>query len=203
MSSAGEWVAASLILASASPRRRELLQQIGVPHEVLAVDVDESPLPGESPEDLVCRLARDKAVAGRARSAAARPVLGADTLVVLGDEVFGKPRDADDAMRTLQALSGQVHRVLTAVALAMPGGEVLEAVSHTDVRMRALSPAEIRGYWSSGEPAGKAGAYAIQGRGAAFIEHIRGSYSGVMGLPLYETARLLQAQGLYGAHVPP
>jgi septum formation protein len=192
-----------LILASASPRRRELLEQIGVAHEVLAVDVDESPLPGESPETLVCRLAREKALAGRMRSAATRPVLGADTVVVLGDQVFGKPRDADDAMRTLQALSGQVHRVLTAIALAMPAGAVLEALSQTDVRMRALSAQEIRGYWSTGEPAGKAGAYAIQGRGAAFIEQIRGSYSGVMGLPLYETASLLQAQGLYGAHGPP
>jgi septum formation protein len=203
LSIAGESPAAPLILASASPRRRELLEQIGVPHEVLAVDVDESPLPGESPEQLVCRLARDKAVAGRALSAATRPVLGADTLVVLGGQVFGKPRDAADAMRTLQALSGQVHTVMTAVALAMPDGALLETLSQTEVRMRPLSPAEILGYWSSGEPAGKAGAYAIQGRGAAFIEHIRGSYSGVMGLPLYETARLLQAQGLYGAHIPP
>lgn len=191
-----------LILASASPRRRELLSQIGVPHEVLAVDVDEAPLPGESPEQLVSRLARDKALAGRGRSGGTRPVLGSDTIVVLGGEVHGKPVDEADARRMLLALSGQSHQVLTAVALAMPDGGLTEALSRTGVRMRSISAGEIRAYWASGEPQGKAGAYAIQGRGAAFIEWIQGSYSGVMGLPLYETARLLQAQGLYGAHDP-
>jgi len=191
-----------LILASASPRRRELLSQIGVPHEVLAVDVDESPLPGELPEQLVSRLARDKAVAGRGRSGGTRAVLGSDTIVVLGGVVHGKPRDEADAARMLRALSGQSHQVLTAVALATTDGGLSEALSRTEVRMRAIAEAEIRAYWASGEPQGKAGAYAIQGRGAAFIERIHGSYSGVMGLPLYETARLLQAHGLYGVRDP-
>lgn len=190
----------NLVLASASPRRRELLAQIGVPHAVLAVDMDESPLPGESPAALASRLARSKAVAGRARDGGARAVLGADTVVVLDQQIFGKPHDEADARRMLQALSGRTHRVLTAVALALPGldGPVLGQLSETEVQMRAIGADESRAYWASGEPAGKAGAYAIQGRGAVFIRHIRGSYSGVMGLPLYETAQLLQAQGLYG-----
>jgi septum formation protein len=196
--------AAMLLLASASPRRQELLAQIGVPHAVLAVDVDESALPGESPEQLVQRLARDKALAGRDRDGGARPVLGADTVVVLGTRVFGKPRDEEDALQMLQALSDRSHRVLTAVALALPGkgSAVLEQCSDTEVQMRPITPEEIRAYWASGEPAGKAGGYAIQGRGAAFIRHIRGSYSGVMGLPLYETAQLLQSQGLHGVLRP-
>jgi septum formation protein len=189
-----------IVLASASPRRRELLAQIGVPHVVQAVDMDESPLPGESPASLAARLARSKAIAGRARDGGARAVLGADTVVVLDNQVFGKPADEADARRMLLALSGRVHRVLTAVALALPGleGPVLEQLSETEVHMRPIGVEEIRAYWTSGEPSGKAGAYAIQGRGAIFIRHIRGSYSGVMGLPLYETAQLLQAQGLYG-----
>jgi len=189
-----------IVLASASPRRRELLAQIGVPHAVLAVDLDESPLQGESAAGLAARLARGKAIAGRRRDGGARAVLGADTVVVLDNQVFGKPSDAADARRMLQALSGRVHQVLTAVALALPGldGPVLEQLSQSQVHMRAISTDEIAAYWASGEPAGKAGAYAIQGRGAVFIRHIHGSYSGVMGLPLYETAQLLQAQGLYG-----
>jgi septum formation protein len=190
----------TIVLASASPRRRELLAQIGVPHVVLAADMDESPLPGESPAALAARLARSKAIAGRARDGGARAALGADTVVVLDGQVFGKPEDAADARRMLHALSGRAHRVLTAIALALPGldAPVLERISDTEVHMRALTAAEIDAYWASGEPAGKAGAYAIQGRGAVFIRHIHGSYSGVMGLPLYETAQLLQAQGLYG-----
>jgi septum formation protein len=187
-----------LVLASASPRRRELLDQIGIAHVVLAVDVDESALPDESPPVLVQRLARAKALAGRERDGGRRPVLGADTIVVLDGRVFGKPRDAADARRMLQALSGRSHQVLSAVALAMPDGAVSGALSDTEVQMRALDPAEIDAYWAGGEPAGKAGAYAIQGRGAVFIRRIHGSYSGVMGLPLYETAALLQAHGLHG-----
>lgn len=193
-------VALTIVLASASARRRELLAQIGVPHVVLAVDMDESPLPDEAPAALAARLARSKAIAGRARDGGTRAVLGADTVVVLDGQVFGKPEDAADARRMLQALSGRTHRVLTAIALALPGPDapVLERISDTEVHMRAITTAEIDAYWASGEPAGKAGAYAIQGRGAVFIRHIHGSYSGVMGLPLYETAQLLQAQGLYG-----
>jgi septum formation protein len=191
----------SIVLASASPRRRELLAQLGVPHEVLAVEVDETPLPGEQPAALARRLARAKAVAGRDRAGGPRPVLGSDTVVAVEARIFGKPADRDDALAMLAALSGREHRVLTAVALALPGpaGAVMEALSDTLVRMRAITPAEAAAYWDTGEPAGKAGAYAIQGLGAVFIEHIHGSYSGVMGLPLYETARLLQSAGSAGA----
>lgn len=197
-----------VVLASASPRRSALLTQIGVAHVVRATDVDESALAGESPGALVRRLAQNKALAGlqgtSAHAAAdqALPVLGADTIVVLQGKVFGKPRDQADAVRMLQALGGHTHHVLTAVALAMPGhgagGAVAQAVSDTAVTMRAITAAEAGDYWASGEPAGKAGGYAIQGLGAQFIAHIDGSYSGVMGLPLYETAQLLQAHGLYG-----
>lgn len=191
----------SIVLASASPRRRELLAQLGVPHEVLAVEVDEAPLPGEQPAALARRLARAKAVAGRARAGGSRPVLGSDTVVAVDARIFGKPADRDDALAMLAALSGREHRVLTAVALALPGadGAVVEALSETLVRMRPITSAEAAAYWDTGEPAGKAGAYAIQGLGAVFIEHIHGSYSGVMGLPLYETAWLLQSAGSTGA----
>jgi septum formation protein len=184
-----------IVLASASPRRGELLLQLGVPHRVLGVDIDETPQPGEPAAALARRLARGKALAGRARDGGATPVLGSDTVVVVGEQILGKPVDRADGLRMLAALAGREHRVLTAVALALPGtgGEVLEALSDTAVTMRAIGTAEAADYWDSGEPLGKAGGYAIQGRGAVFIEHIRGSYSGVMGLPLYETARLLQA----------
>lgn len=185
--------ATPILLASGSPRRQELLRQIGVPHAVLAVDLDESALPGEAPRALALRLARAKALAGLARDGGRRPVLGSDTVVTLDGALFGKPQDRADALRMLAALGGRTHQVLTAVALATPDGAVTEAVSETAVRMRVITPAEAADYWDSGEPAGKAGAYAIQGRAAVFIEHIAGSYSGVMGLPLYETARLLQA----------
>jgi len=189
-----------IVLASASPRRRELLAQLGVPHEVLVVEVDETPLPGEEPAALARRLARAKAIAGRMRAGGARPVLGSDTVVAVDARIFGKPRDRDDALAMLAALSGREHRVLTAVALALPdaAGTTSEALSETRVRMRSIAPAEAAAYWATGEPAGKAGAYAIQGLGAVFIEQIRGSYSGVMGLPLYETARLLQSASSAG-----
>lgn len=184
----------AILLASASPRRRELLLQLGVPHEVLSVDADETPLPGETAQQLVTRLARAKALEGLRRDGGRRPVLGADTVVVVDDTVCGKPADRADALRMLGLLAGRRHRVMTAVAIAAGGSaRVVEALSCTDVTMRAISTAEAAAYWDSGEPAGKAGGYAIQGRGALFIEHISGSYSGVMGLPLYETAQLLQA----------
>jgi septum formation protein len=188
-----------IVLASASPRRRELLDQLGVTHDVLPVDVDESVHPGESPSLLAQRLALAKAVEGRRRVGGVSPVLGSDTVVAIGDEVFGKPQDRDDAMRMLAALGGREHQVLTAVAVAPANaGTPLQALSVTTVRMRPIGADEAAAYWDSGEPAGKAGGYAIQGRGARFIEHIAGSYSGVMGLPLYETARLLQALGPAG-----
>jgi septum formation protein len=183
-----------IVLASASPRRHELLSQLGVPHEVLAVEADETPLPGEAPGALALRLASAKALAGRERSGGARPVLGSDTVVAVDGRIFGKPADRGDAMAMLAALSGREHRVLTAVALAPArSGAVRSELSETVVYMRVITPAEAAAYWDTGEPAGKAGAYAIQGLGAMFIEAIRGSYSGVMGLPLYETARLLQS----------
>jgi septum formation protein len=183
-----------VVLASASPRRRDLLQQLGVPHEVRAVDVDETPRAGESPAALAQRLATAKALAGRASTGNTHPVLGSDTVVEARGRILGKPADRHDALAMLAALSGTEHRVVTAVALAAPaGGPLLNALSETVVCMRTIAPAEAVAYWDTGEPAGKAGAYAIQGLGAVFIEHIRGSYTGVMGLPLYETARLLQS----------
>jgi septum formation protein len=189
----------SIVLASASPRRSALLTQIGVTHEVRATDVDESALTGEAPDALVRRLARAKAIEGRRQDRSGLPVLGADTVVVLDGVVFGKPVDEEDSVRMLCALAGRRHHVLTAVALALPGaaGTVVEALSDTAVTMRAIAVAEAQAYWASGEPVGKAGGYAIQGLGAVLIEHIDGSYSGVMGLPLYETAQLLQSHGLY------
>jgi septum formation protein len=183
-----------IVLASASPRRRALLDQLGIAHDVVPADVDESVRPGEAPDALALRLARAKALEGRRRDGGHRPVLGADTVVVADGEILGKPRDRGDAVRMLLQLAGREHQVLTAVAVAACGeGAVREALSVTAVRMRPIGAAEAAAYWDSGEPAGKAGGYAIQGRGAMFIEHIAGSYSGVMGLPLYETARLLQA----------
>ncbi|MEX1829131.1 nucleoside triphosphate pyrophosphatase [Luteibacter sp. CQ10] len=184
-----------LYLASQSPRRRELLGQIGVEHRTLDVDVEEVRRPGETPEAYVSRVARDKALAGFAAVAqeAGARVLAADTEVILGDEVFGKPRDAADAAAMLGRLSGVEHRVLSAVWLVDAGGEH-DATALSTVRFAALSAADIAAYVESGEWFGKAGAYAIQGRAAAFVEHLSGTYSGVMGLPLHETSRLLRGQ---------
>lgn len=180
-----------IILASRSPRRVELLQQLGVSPEVVPADIDESLVPGESPEHYVERMAREKA-----QAIADRPgdsiVIGADTTVVCAGEIFGKPADFAATRDMLHQLSGRAHNVLSAVALWSDEG--LDArVCTTTVTFRKLSDQEILEYWESGEPAGKAGAYAIQGRGARFIERIEGSYSGVMGLPLFETAALLEA----------
>jgi septum formation protein len=181
-------------LASKSPRRSQLLRQIGVAHEVRPVDLDESRRPGESPRDYVLRLAHEKASAGAAMGGDL-PVLAADTTVAIGEEIFGKPRDENDGVRMLAALSGRSHGVLTAVALAKEG-RIETAISETRVTFRALSEAECRNYWASGEPVDKAGAYAIQGFGAVFITRLEGSYSGVMGLPLCETAALLDSAGV-------
>ena len=185
-------MSAFVYLASASPRRRELLAQLGIRCEVLAVGVDESPRPGETAADLVCRLASAKAVAGVAvrPASASAPVVAADTAVALGTELFGKPVDEADANRILNRLSGRTHAVYTAVAVADGGRERVQ-LSRSEVTFRPLGAAEIAAYWRTGEPADKAGAYAIQGRGAQFIAGLSGSYSGVMGLPLFETARLL------------
>ena len=184
---------AVVCLASRSPRRRELLQQIAVNFRVVDVDVDERRLADETAGRYVARLALEKARAGRLISAGL-PVLGADTAVVCGDDVLGKPADRADAMRMLQLLSGRTHQVLTAVALA--DGDEAVSVNSSSVTFRTLTEGERAAYWASGEPADKAGGYAIQGLAAKFISRIEGSYSGVMGLPLYETAALLQAAGI-------
>ena len=187
---------ADIFLASQSPRRRELLQQIGVGYELLPVEVDETRLAGESPEDCVQRLALAKARAGRETVPAgcAQPVMGADTLVVSGAEVLGKPADRTAALEMLLRLSGATHQVMTAVALAGDREAVCMSTSH--VTFRTLTVAECEAYWESGEPRGKAGAYAVQGKAALFISRLEGSYSGVMGLPLYETATLLKDFGV-------
>jgi septum formation protein len=190
-----------LLLASASPRRRELLLQLGVPHRARGTELDETPHLQESTQHYVARIATAKASALRAAESSL-PVLGADTVVVLDGVIYGKPQGREDALAMLARLSGRVHEVLTAVALADSRGVAL-AVSVSAVRFRSLSAQECRDYWDSGEPQDKAGAYAIQGFAAAFIESLHGSYSGVMGLPLFETAGLLRAAGVgYGRRVP-
>ncbi|HEU4531436.1 MAG TPA: Maf family protein [Steroidobacteraceae bacterium] len=193
----------ALVLASASPRRRELLDQIGVEHRVAPVDLDESRGAGEAPPEYVVRLAREKAEAGWQRLAdrEREVVLAADTAVVLGDDILGKPRDRADGLAMLLQLSGRTHQVLTAVALRDAGG-MASQLSESLVTFRPISRDEAEQYWATGEPRDKAGAYAIQGRAAVFIERIEGSYSGVMGLPLFETARLLGAAGLGPARKP-
>ena len=182
-----------LHLASESPRRREILEALGVRFSFAGVRIDESPVPAESPEEMVLRLASEKAAA--AGDGTLRPVLGADTAVVLGEQVFGKPRDREDGLDMLRRLSGCTHRVVTGVALLSKAG-MATALSSTDVRFRDISAEEAIAYWQSGEPQDKAGAYAIQGAGGVFVEEIRGSYSGVVGLPVFETARLLEAAGI-------
>jgi septum formation protein len=187
----------TLYLASASPRRRELLDQIGVEYEARPVQVDESRQPRESPRDYVIRLARAKAETAWSLFGpdAGRSVLAADTAVALADWILGKPRDRSEALAMLGKLSGRTHEVFTAVALRTARG--LESrVSASRVKLREVKPEEIEKYWDTGEPCDKAGAYAIQGRAAVFIESLEGSYSGVMGLPLFETAELLARAGI-------
>jgi septum formation protein len=187
-----------IYLASASPRRRELLRQIGVSYRRLRLAVDETPRPDETPDACVARLALAKARTGCAALGRRRPapVLGADTAVVVDDLMLGKPRDRAEGLAMLALLSGREHRVLSAVALAMPARDAIR-VQESRVRFRALTPAECAAYWDSGEPLDKAGGYAIQGRAAAFVAELRGSYSGVMGLPLFETAELLRTFGIH------
>lgn len=186
-----------LYLASQSPRRRELLRQLGVAYQALDVDVPEQRAEGESPEAYVSRVARDKARAGLALlgDAAAAVVLGSDTEVVLDGEVFGKPADAAQAAAMLRRLSGRTHAVVSAV-WGMDTRHARSELCVSQVRFAPLDEAAIAAYVATGEPFGKAGAYAIQGRGAALVEHLEGSYSGVMGLPLFETARLLRNFGI-------
>lgn len=184
-----------LILASASPRRRELLDQLGIRYEVLPADIHEVPEPGETPEAYVRRVAADKSLATQRLCSSPLPVLAADTEVVLDGEILGKPRDFERAREMLSRLSGREHRVLSAVSLRL-GENHWEALSLSTVAFRDILPSEIEAYWATGEPQGKAGAYAIQGLGAVFIRQLSGSYSGVMGLPLFETAELLKRVGL-------
>ena len=188
---------ASLHLASASPRRRELLAQIGVPFVTLIASIDETALPGEPAERYVERLAREKALAGLAALSdpADAVVLGADTAVVLDGRILGKPADQAECLAALAALSGREHQVLTAVALAS-AQRIESRVVASRVRFRPLRAGEAEAYWATGEPCDKAGSYGIQGLAAVFVSQLEGSYSAVVGLPLCETAQLLGEFGI-------
>jgi septum formation protein len=183
----------TLILASTSPRRREILAALDLKFTVNGVEIDERRLDGETAEDMVLRLASEKVAA--AQAVRSDWVIGADTAVVLGDAILGKPRNRDEAVAMLLSLSNRRHRVLTGVALRGSDG-VQTALSETDVYFRAISQDEAHAYWQSGEPRDKAGAYGVQGLGGAFVERLDGSYSGVVGLPVFETSQLLQNAGI-------
>lgn len=182
-----------LVLASASPRRHELLDAIGVDFDVEIADIDETPRQGETATDMVVRLA-----VGKAAAIPVEPddiVIGADTAVVIGTQIFGKPQHEAEAIGMLERLSGRTHKVMTGVAVAAKD-RVWTALSSTEVQFREIDPDEARRYWQTGEPRGKAGAYAIQGLGGLFVKAINGSYSGVVGLPVFETAELLREAGI-------
>jgi septum formation protein len=187
-----------LRLASASPRRRQLLDLIGVPHVVTPADIDETPQATEAADRYVMRLAREKAEAIWSRHQDL-PVFAADTTVVVDGEILGKPESADEARSMLGKLSGRGHVVHTGIALRTVRGVVVD-ISSTDVEFATLTDAMIDAYWDSGEPRGKAGAYAIQGLGAVFVSSVAGSYTGVMGLPLFETAEMLRHAGIPAWH---
>lgn len=182
-----------IYLASASPRRQELLTQIGVAFHFLPQNIVEDVVPGESPVEHANRLALAKAEAGWQSSQRTEnlPVLGADTVVVVDNIILGKPKDQADAMKMLALLSGRTHEVITAIAL-VKGERAVTKTSISRVTFRVITAEEAEAYWHTREPADKAGGYAIQGRGAIFIQHIEGSYSGIMGLPVYETFQVLQ-----------
>lgn len=186
-------------LASSSPRRHEILKAMGLRFTVAGVDIDETRLDGEPVADMVVRLAVAKVTAARENLDPSLPVIGADTAVAIGDQVLGKPGSQDEALRMLAALSGRSHTVLTGVALDY-AGVVRTATSLTEVRFREISPDEAQSYWQSGEPLDKAGAYAVQGIAGIFVEELSGSYSGVVGLPVFETAALLADAGLEVLH---
>ena len=187
-----------LYLASRSPRRRELLIQIGVEYQTLLPDVFEQQRPGESPQEYVCRLAMEKAQAGWLMLAVSeqRPVLGADTVVVLDGDVLEKPQHRDDGMAMMAKLSGRTHQVMTGMALVM-GADEQSRLSVSHVTFRETSEEERARYWESGEPLDKAGGYAVQGLAAAFITRIEGSYSGIMGLSLFEVTEMLAQQHIH------
>ena len=180
-----------LILVSASPRRVDILNQIGVRFSVAPADINESQLINESSAEFVCRLASQKAKTGYNSQIGSQSVLGADTLVLCDEQIFGKPKDYADSKRMLSQLSGRAHKVISAVAINN-GVESAVLMSETSVIFRIISEQEFLNYWSTGEPVGKAGSYAIQGLGSIFVESIQGSYSGVVGLPIAETCRLLR-----------
>lgn len=184
-----------LILASKSPRRSELLKQLGYQFDCIAADIDETVLPGETPQDYVDRLSREKARFIGALHPLNTLVLGSDTSVVVDNEILGKPIDLNDCQRMLGLLSGRSHQVITGIAVAQ-GLEIISELVVTDVSVKSLSPQEIERYWNSGEPQDKAGGYGIQGIAGQFITRIEGSYSAVVGLPLYETAELLKRCGI-------
>jgi septum formation protein len=184
-----------ITLASSSPRRRHLLEMLDIAHEVIPADVDERPRSGEEPEVMAGRLAAEKARSVW-QSHPERPVLAADTVVVIGGEILGKPRDEADAQRMLALLSGRDHRVITAVALATPDGEILQQCDVTRVWFRSLTPELIEAYVATGEPLDKAGSYGVQGVGAVLVDRVEGDFFGVMGLPLRLVVSLLEAAGM-------
>ena len=187
-----------IYLASQSPRRRELLEQIGIYPKVVTADIDEQPHPNEAPAEYVIRLALEKAGAVHAMLSEGEmlPVLAADTSVVVDNKILGKPQNYDDALAMMQQLSDRTHKVLTGVAL-VDNKKISSRLSVSNVTFRPVNEKEAQAYWDSGEPQDKAGGYAIQGLGAMFISRLEGSYSGVMGLPLFETADLLQLAGVH------
>ena len=194
----------TIYLASASPRRHEILVSLGFQPVLLAAETDETARPGEAVADYVARMARQKNAAARQLAAQrglalAQPLLSADTVVTLDNAILGKPRDAAHARELLESLSGREHQVWTAVCVSL-GGQTLEAAQRSDVRFKELSAQEIAAYIASGEPLDKAGAYGIQGIGGVFVAHLSGSFSGVMGLPVFETVQLLRQ---LGSPVPP
>jgi septum formation protein len=188
----GKETKARLILASASPRRHELLQQLGVDFEIIVADIKEIPTTGEQPGEFVLRMAREKALEVLRREQRGLPVLGSDTAVILDGAILGKPVDRADAIRMLGALSGRTHEVFSAVAVAIGENEVFEALNITRVTFADLDPVWIEAYCDSGDPMDKAGAYGVQNKAGEKISRIEGSFYGVMGLPLYETAELLK-----------
>jgi septum formation protein len=182
----------SIVLASASPRRKALLQQIGVDFHVVVADIEEKPLPGERPGEFVLRMAREKAMEVMRREGAGLPVLGSDTAVVLDGQILGKPINRSEAIIMLNKLSGKTHEVFSAVAVAVNETEIHDVLSVTRVTFSKLEPDWIESYCDTGDPMDKAGAYGVQGKAAEKISRIEGSFYGVMGLPLYETAQLLK-----------
>jgi septum formation protein len=184
-----------ITLASSSPRRRHLLEMLGIAHEVIPADVDERPRPGEEPDVMAGRLAAEKARSVWQRHPE-RPVLAADTVVVIGGEILGKPRDEADAQRMLALLSGRDHRVITAVALATSDGVILQQCDVTRVWFRSLTPELIEAYVATGEPLDKAGSYGVQGVGAVLVDRVEGDFFGVMGLPLRLVVSLLESAGM-------